>query len=641
MANYKARIQLKHGKKADLPTDGRLAEPMYCTDTHELAIGNDKGEEYTFIGGVSEEQIRALERSINKAIELASKSASTVDTDLSVHGVTVGKVKVNNQGVTITDKDNNVVFGIDDNLTTYVDVLNLNKLVNIADVGVMPVTKGSEFQVLHFYISPTMKGTGDGTTRDNASNDIYSIADTIFKKYGYLHPATKIHIWCDPGVYNDDMSIPHIPGNITEVYIQTDVNGTSTFTKPVNIYNSNCSVHYMGNFSGSIKFQSVAQQSEAPNVRASFNVYGSNVNVEFNYCHWVTPITSEYKKYCIAVNPGSMNVNLAFTSCDFYGYDALVYKGEPHGEIIMSDCPGDLTHWIDVKLDGSPNLNSLGLRISITGNYPIVANSNALLDLNLKGSTTATHSRYYVTTEDPGGSGVVIAPPAVTNVTTTKRELYTVGSPEVRVYNWNADFDPSVNPSVSPEQAVALGYGEVRNVEGVNQGSASVVDGNTSVARYYTVSYGSLAFSTELMSHLKELGDKEKSGSITNLSARLLFKQNAVGVGEVRPRVIYTPGNIDIPSHMYTDHAWYVTDIYVNDPHGFHTYVLEFDGEHALASTLKNDFFYNNETSDQLYSRYGDKARYGIQLGSYRAEDLAEFTISLEVTYKEKAVVIG
>ena len=72
MANYKARIQLKHGKKADLPTDGRLAEPMYCTDTHELAIGNEKGEEYTFIGGVSEEQIRALEPSINKEIELAS-----------------------------------------------------------------------------------------------------------------------------------------------------------------------------------------------------------------------------------------------------------------------------------------------------------------------------------------------------------------------------------------------------------------------------------------------------------------------------------------------------------------------------------------------------------------------------------------
>ena len=48
MANYKARLQLKHGKKADLPTDGRLAEPMYCTDTHELAIGNDKGEEYTY-----------------------------------------------------------------------------------------------------------------------------------------------------------------------------------------------------------------------------------------------------------------------------------------------------------------------------------------------------------------------------------------------------------------------------------------------------------------------------------------------------------------------------------------------------------------------------------------------------------------
>ena len=52
-------------------------------------------------------------------------------------------------------------------------------------------------------------------------------------------------------------------------------------------------------------------------------------------------------------------------------------------------------------------------------------------------------------------------------------------------------------------------------------------------------------------------------------------------------------------------------------------------------------FFYRDETSDQLFSRYGDKARYGIQLGSYRAEDLAEFTISLEVTYKEKAVVIG
>ena len=79
MANYKARLQLKHGKKADLPTDGRLAEPMYCTDTHELAIGNDKGEEYTFIGGVSKEQIEALERSLNEAIELATKTASAIE----------------------------------------------------------------------------------------------------------------------------------------------------------------------------------------------------------------------------------------------------------------------------------------------------------------------------------------------------------------------------------------------------------------------------------------------------------------------------------------------------------------------------------------------------------------------------------
>ena len=432
MSNYRlCRFTMKHGNKQEMP-ELLLGEPAFCKDTGEMFIGNGKGKEPTRIGSVGEEQVKALEEQVNQAIELAKKTASTLETDLVVNGTKLGSVSINSQGVSIKDANNSVKFSVDSSFTTYAETLKVKNisLSDVAETGIMPVTRGYKYKYPTYYVSPTPKGKGDGTSRENACSDFYTVADTVFKQYGHLCPATKIQIWLDPGVYTQDMSLPHFPGNIWEVYIQTDVNGTSTFSRPVCIYHSNSSIHFCANALGLIKFQSVEigdsnAEWDTANRRA-VSVYGTNINLEFSYCHWVTPITSEYKKQCIYVLPGSRNIQFSFSNCDFYGYDALLRKDEPHGEILMHECVGNLTDWV---VYGTYIPNIMGLYIYLYGKCPVVTQEpHTEITIHKKTTATPTNSSYYKTTTDPGGSGEVIQPPVTTETWVNKEDRYSIGS---------------------------------------------------------------------------------------------------------------------------------------------------------------------------------------------------------------------
>ena len=643
MSNYRlCRFTMKHGNKQDIP-ELLLGEPAFCKDTGEMFIGNGKGKEPTRIGSVGEEQVKALEEQVNQAIELAKKTASTLETDLVVNGTKLGSVSINSQGVSIKDANNSVKFSVDSSFTTYTENLRVKNisLSDVAETGIMPVTRGYKYKYLTYYVSPTPKGKADGTSRENACSDFYTVADTVFKQYGHLCPATKIQIWLDPGVYTQDMSLPHFPGNIWEVYIQTDVNGTSTFSRPVCIYHSNSSIHFCANALGLIKFQSVEigdsnAEWDTANRRA-VSVYGTNINLEFSYCHWVTPITSEYKKQCIYTIPGSRNIQFSFSNCDFYGYDALLVKGEPHGEIIMYECVGNLTDWV---IHNTNIANIMGLYIYLYGKCPVVTQEpHTEITIHKKTTATPTNSSYYKTTTDPGGSGEVIQPPVTTETWVNKEERYSIGSSGTTVYNWSAVFEPTFNPSTDPSLAIPRYSGEISLYDCLSQGSTPVVDSNTNATVHYTVNYGTWAISESTLTYLHELGTKEKAGIITNLTAKLVITQHYRYSYNAKPRIIYPSSGIDIPNHMITDNGYYVTQQGENTSDGRATYVLELEGTHPLATILKNDLFYSN--SIVLQQGSDGSSYYGIQLGSFRNEDYGRFTVELIVSYKEKTKVVG
>ena len=377
MSNYRlCRFTMKHGNKQEMPKL-LLGEPAFCKDTGEMFIGNGEDKDPTRIGSVGEEQVKALEKQINDILELAKKTASTLETNLMSGDTKLGSVSISSQGVTVKDASNNVKFSVDTSFTTYAETLKVKNisLSNVSNAGIMPVTRGYKNQQLVYYISSSPRGKGDGTSMDDACCDFYTVAETIFKTYGHLCPATKLALWVDPGVYTQDMSIPYFPGNIWEVYIQTDVNGTVTFINPINVYSSNLSLHFCGNESGIMKFQSVSElpttnETGAYSVRTPFAVFGTNVNLKFTHCHWVTPITSEYTKHCLYVTPGSDNVNFTFIYCDFYGYTSLLYREATHGEVLIYKCCGNLDYWVDHRV--SCLYNTLGLRIYILETYPII-----------------------------------------------------------------------------------------------------------------------------------------------------------------------------------------------------------------------------------------------------------------------------
>lgn len=646
MSNYRlCRFTMKHGNKQDIP-ELLLGEPAFCKDTGEMFIGNGAGKEPTRIGSVGEEQVKALEEQVNQAIELAKKTASTLETDLVVNGTKLGSVSINSQGVSIKDVNNNVKFSVDSSFTTYAETLKVKNisLSDVAETGIMPVTRGQKTKMLTYYVSPTPKGKGDGTSRDNACSDFYTVADTVFKTYGHLCPATKILIWLDPGVYTQDMSMPHFPGNIWEVYVQTDVNGTSTFTNTVGVYTSNASIHFYGNNLGLIKFQSTNEVSghisgQYPR-KCAVAVYGTNVNLEFTYCHWVTPVTSETTKFCIYGTEGARNINYSFNYCDFYGYDAFLFRGEAHGEIIMIDCCGDINDWVHSNAGGFPK-TSLGLRIYLTGTYPYVLyeQDNEYIDVILKSRRELKHSSYYKTTTDPGGSGEVVQPPVTTETWVNKEDRYSIGSSGIKVFNWSAVFEPMYNPSTDPSLAIPRYSGETSLNDCLSQGSTAVVDSNTAEIVHYTVDYGTLALNESTLIYLHELGTKEKTGVITNLTAKLVFTQQFYHSNVSKPRIIYPPAGIDIPNHMITDNGYYVTQQGENTSDGRPTYVLELEGNHHLATILKNDLFYSDSI---ILNSAGDGIPYyGIQIGSFRNEDLGRFTVELIISYKEKTKVVG
>lgn len=651
MSNYKlARITLKHGNKEDLP-ELCLGEPAYCKDTGDLYIGNEKGTPPTRIGSITEEQLEAFEQRINEALELAKKTSAIFRADI-LQGLTkVGTVTIDTSGVSVKDTSGNVAFSIDPSLVTYAKNLKVDNLTlagNNAKV-IMPVSRLNKDKTLTYYIASKPKGNGSGTSRDNACSDFYSVANHVFKEYGYTCTATKICIWIEPGVYTQDMSIPHFPGNFQDIAINTDVNGTTTITKPLYIYSSNCSISFNGNSKGIVKFTSIegSNISGVTSQRTGVAILGTNVNVEFAHCHWVTPITSQYKKYCIYDTLGSRQVNLTFTNCDFYGYDALIYKGEHHGEMILHNCVGDLNSWTDLTSSGNPCNNSLGLRIYVAGTYPIfTVPENALADIVFKGSTTATHSSYYATTVDPGGSGEVVEPPTETEVTVFKEERYNVNTPGVGIHSWYNMFTPRYDPNTEPSRAEYVSQGEWGNVTNVlTQGSYAIYKDETyTEVNTYVVEYGSITFNEEIMQHFAELGNKEASGQITNLSAKLVLTKKMGAFSEtVKPRVIYPAGNKNINTHMVSDRGEYV------DPVGFDSlgepvHTLEFDGNHPFATSLKNDLFYHRDglcTLPVFYNVYGKDAIYGIQIGSHVKDDYAWFEAELLVSYKEKAVIVG
>lgn len=643
MSNYRlCRFTMKHGNKQEMP-ELLLGEPAFCKDTGEMFIGNGVGKEPTRIGSVGEEQIKALEQQVNQAIELARKTASTLETDLIINGTKLGSVSINSLGISVKDNSNNVKFSVDSTFTTYAENLRVKNisLSDVAETGIMPVTRGYKYKYLTYYVSPTPKGKGDGTSRENACSDFYTVADTVFKQYGHLCPATKIQIWLDPGVYTQDMSLPHFPGNIWEVYIQTDVNGTSTFSRPVCIYHSNSSIHFCANALGLIKFQSVEigdsnAEWDTANRRA-VSVYGTNINLEFSYCHWVTPITSEYKKQCIYVLPGSRNIQFSFSNCDFYGYDALLRKDEPHGEILMHECVGNLTDWV---VYGTYIPNIMGLYIYLYGKCPVVTQEpHTEITIHKKTTATPTNSSYYKTTTDPGGSGEVIQPPVTTETWVNKEDRYSIGSSGIKVYNWSAVFEPMYNPSTDPSLAIPRYSGETSLNDCLSQGSLAVADSNTAEIIYYTVDYGTWALNESTLIYLHELGTKEKTGEITNLTAKLVFTQQFYYSNVSKPRIIYPPAGIDIPNHMITDNGYYVTQQGENTSDGRPTYVLELEGNHPLASIFKHFLFY----SDSIVLNSADDGipYYGIQIGSFRNEDHGRFTVELIVSYKEKTKVVG
>lgn len=647
MSNYKlARITLKHGNKEDLP-ELCLGEPAYCKDTGDLYIGNEKGTPPTRIGSISEEQLEALENMLNEALNLAKKTSATVQTDILQGSEKVGSISIDTSGVHIRDINGGVAFSTDPSLITYIRNLrvdSLNLTGNNSKV-IMPVSRLYNDKTLTYYVSTKPKGKGDGTSRDNACSSFNDVAAHVFKEYGYVCAATKIRIWVDPGVYAQDMSIPHFPGNVQELEIYSDVNGTTTFTKPVHVYCSNCSIGFNGNSKGVIKFTSVSDINliSGTTVKSGVAVHGSNVNVGFSYCHWVTPITSQYKKYCIYITSGSRLVNFTFNKCDFYGYDALIYKGERHGEMILHNCVGDLNSWTDLTSSGNPCNNSLGLRIYIAGTYPMFTiPENALADIIHKGTTTPTHSSYYNTTTDPGGSGEVIEPPATTETWVNREERYTLGSPGTNMYSWWAKFSPKVNPSGNPTGAIYEDNGSSQT-EYLRQGSLAVADTRVNEIIYYCVEWGTWAFDLNTMKYFHELGRKEMAGEVSNLTAKLVFTQQFYKSTVSNPRIIYPAKGIDIQNYMATAPAYYVTQQGNNTSDGRPTFVLEFDGTHELASRLKNDLFYTDSIakSRELYDLYGDDAYYGIQIGSYKNPEHGWYNVELMITYKEKATIIG
>ena len=651
MSNYKlARITLKHGNKEDLP-ELCLGEPAYCKDTGDLYIGNEKGTPPTRIGSITEEQLKAFEERINEALELAKKTSSIFRADILQGVEKVGSITINTSGVSVRDVSGDVAFSIDPTLVTYAKNLKVDNLTlagNNAKV-IMPVSRLNKGKTLTYYIASKPKGNGSGTSRDNACSSFYSVADHIFKEYGYTCTATKVCIWIEPGVYTQDMSIPHFPGNFQDISISTDVNGTTRIIKPLDIYASNCSIAFYGNSKGIVKFTSIegSNISGVTSQRTGVAILGTNVNVEFAHCHWVTPITSQYKKYCIYDTLGSRQVNLTFTNCDFYGYDALIYKGEHHGEMILHNCVGDLTSWTDLTSSGSPCNNSLGFRIYVAGTYPVfTVPENALADIVFKGSTTAKHSSYYTTTVDPGGSEEIVEPPPEKEVTVNKEERYNINTHGVGIRNWYAIYTSEHNPNDNPVLANCTSSGECGSVTTLlTQGSYAIYKNGTSSGEvdYYVVEYGNITFSEDLMLHFADLGKKETSGQITNLSAKLVFTKK-MGSAEVKPRIIYTAQNKHIQSHLSKDIGYYVTQSYGNSSAGEPRYVLEFDSDTAPAPSIKNDmFFYENPPCrvPAFYDFYGKDASYGIQVGSHLNNDYAWFEVELIVTYKETATIVG
>ena len=203
----------------------------------------------------------------------------------------------------------------------------------------------------------------------------------------------------------------------------------------------------------------------------------------------------------------------------------------------------------------------------------------------------------------------------------------------------SAIFEPTFNPSTDPSLAIPRYSGEISLYDCLSQGSTPVVDSNTNATVYYTVNYGTWAINESTLAYLHELGTKEKAGTITNLTAKLVLTQYYRYSYNAKPRIIYPPAGIDIPNHMVTDNGYYVTQQGENTSDGRATYVLELEGTHPLATIVKNDLFY----SDSIVLNQGKdgSAYYGIQIGSFRNEDYGRFTVELIVSYKEKTKVVG
>ena len=97
---------------------------------------------------------------------------------------------------------------------------------------------------------------------------------------------------------------------------------------------------------------------------------------------------------------------------------------------------------------------------------------------------------------------------------------------------------------------------------------------------------------------------------------------------------------MNIPNHMSTDNGYYVTQQGENTSDGRATFVLELEGNHPLATQLKNELFYG-ATSDSLKTGIYGNQYYVLQLGSFRNEDHGRFTVELIISYKEKVTVVG
>lgn len=109
MKNVKSTMQFKRGKKNELP-NGLEGEPLYCTDTNELYIGQGEGHAPKLINanGTGGETTEDIKEYMEKVDDLEKNKINLIDDDTSMEGID------DTEFPTLTTKDKKLIGAINE-----------------------------------------------------------------------------------------------------------------------------------------------------------------------------------------------------------------------------------------------------------------------------------------------------------------------------------------------------------------------------------------------------------------------------------------------------------------------------------------------------------------------------------------------